>query len=155
MRRTDREITDYHQMLEILQQCDCCRLGLVDNGEAYIVPMNFGISQEDGKLVLYFHSAKEGRKMALLHKQPFVSFQADTGHRLLEGANAGSFSFAYRCVMGRGRVQLLSDPDEMARGLQAIMAHYTGKTDWNFDLPCRNRIHIIKLTVTHWSCKAH
>ena len=42
MRRRDREITDREKMLEIVAECDCCRLGLVDNGEAYIVPMNFG-----------------------------------------------------------------------------------------------------------------
>ena len=30
MRRADREVTDYGRMLDILQQCDCCRLGFVD-----------------------------------------------------------------------------------------------------------------------------
>ena len=32
MRRRDREITDRDKMLEIVAECDCCRLGLVDNG---------------------------------------------------------------------------------------------------------------------------
>ena len=28
IRRKDRAITDYHRMLEIMKQCDICRLGL-------------------------------------------------------------------------------------------------------------------------------
>ena len=155
MRRKDREVTGFSQMLEILRACDCCRLGLVDGGEAYIVPMNFGIALEDGALVLYFHTAREGRKIDLLKKQTAVSFQADTGHGLLTAESAGSFSYTYQCVMGRGSAVLLSEPEEQVRGLRAIMAHYSGKADWNFDLPCLDRVYVIKLTVTGWSCKVH
>lgn len=42
MRREDREITDFDAMLQIVQDCDCCRLGLAENGTVYIVPLNFG-----------------------------------------------------------------------------------------------------------------
>ena len=155
MRRKDREVTDYARMLEILNACGCCRLGLVDGEEAYIVPMNFGIAEEEGKLILYFHTAKEGRKISLLKKQTIATFQADTGHRLLESDNAGSFSYAYQCVMGKGRVQLLSEREAQIRGLQAIMAHYSPKTDWDLDTPCLDQVYVIRLTVTDWSCKVH
>ena len=155
MRRVDREVTDFSQMLEVLQACDCCRLGLVDGAQAYIVPMNFGIAQEDGKLVLYFHTAKEGRKIDLIQKQSAVSFQADTGHGLRSGERAGDFSYFYQCVMGTGTAELLEEPDAKILGLQAIMAHYSPKTDWNFDLPCLDRVYGIRLTVTDWSCKVH
>ena len=40
MRRKDREVTDFSKMIDILKSCDCCRLGLVDGNEAYIVSMN-------------------------------------------------------------------------------------------------------------------
>ena len=155
MRRTDREVTAFSRMLEILQVCDCCRLGLVDGDEAYIVPMNFGIAREAGKLVLYFHSAAEGRKIDLLKKQSTVTFQADTGHRLLTGEQADDFSFSYQCVMGKGIARLLTDPDAKIRGFRAIMSHYSPKTDWHFDLPCLDRVSVIALTVTNWSCKVH
>lgn len=155
MRRTDREVTNYAHMLEILHACDCCRLGLVDAEEAYIVPMNFGLAQENGKLILYFHSAKEGRKIELIKKHALVSFQADTGHELLAGENAGDFTCRFQCVMGKGRAELLSDAEEKIKGFKAIMAHYSAKSDWDFDLPCLDRVYIIKLTVTQWSCKVH
>lgn len=155
MRRTDREVTDFSRMLEILQTCDCCRLGLVDGDEAYIVPMNFGIAQESGELILYFHAAKEGRKIDLLKKQSTVTFQADTGHRLLTAEQAGNFSYYYQCVMGKGSARLLTAPEDKIRGFRAIMSHYTQKTDWNFDIPCLDRVYVIELTVTDWSCKVH
>ena len=155
MCRKDREVTDFSRMVEILQSCDCCRLGLVDENEAYIVPMNFGIAQEDGNLVLYFHTAKEGRKIELIKKQSVVAFQADAGHSLKVGESAGAFSYYYQCVMGKGRVALLSDNAEKVTGLKTIMAHYAGTPDWDFDIPCMDRIYVIKLTVTDWSCKVH
>ena len=155
MRRKDREMTDYTRMLEILRSCDCCRLGLVDNEEAYIVPMNFGLAEEDEKLVLYFHTATEGRKIDLLKKQTVVSFQADTGHRLRPGEKAGDFSYYYQCIMGKGTVELLSDPEDKICGFRAIMSHYSPKTDWEFDMPCLDRVYVIKLTVTDWTCKVH
>ena len=155
MRRTDREITDDSKILEILHSCDCCRLGLVDGTDAYIVPMNFGTAQEDGKTVLYFHSAKEGRKIDLLKTQTTATFQADTGHGLQTGDHAGNFSYFYRCIMGKGNVELLSENEDKIKGFRAIMAHYSPKADWDFDIPCLDRVYVIKLTVTDWSCKVH
>ena len=66
MRRTDREITDAEKITQIIQTCHCCRLGFCDNGAVYIVPLNFGYAEENGKRVFYFHSAKSGRKLDLI-----------------------------------------------------------------------------------------
>ena len=63
MRRKDREITEFEQMRVILDACDCARLGLVDEQGAYIVPMNFGWEEQNGKLALYFHGAADGKSL--------------------------------------------------------------------------------------------
>ena len=63
MRRKDREITSYDKMLEIMQSCDCCRIGLKDKDGVYILPLNFGYEEKSGKLTLYFHGASEGKKI--------------------------------------------------------------------------------------------
>ena len=60
MRRKDREITELEKVIAVLGACECCRLGLVDDSEAYIVPMNFGYEIIHNNLLLYFHCAKEG-----------------------------------------------------------------------------------------------
>lgn len=46
MRRADREIREFDRMLAVADACDCCRLGLLDDAGAYIVPLNFGYEAE-------------------------------------------------------------------------------------------------------------
>ena len=50
MRRKDREITNFNEMIEIIKKCDSCVLALNDEGFPYLVPMNFGMDIEDGQL---------------------------------------------------------------------------------------------------------
>lgn len=154
MRRRDREITDRDKMLEIVAECDCCRLGLIDNGEAYIVPMNFGFEDAGSALTLYFHCAAEGRKLDLIGSGADVSFEMDCGHALRAADIACAFSYSYGCVMGRGHAAPVTDNDEKHHALGLIMRHYSGKTDWSFDPRALERLTIIRLTVSDWSCKA-
>ncbi|MFR9159268.1 MAG: pyridoxamine 5'-phosphate oxidase family protein [Ruthenibacterium lactatiformans] len=58
------------KITQIIQTCHCCRLGFCDNGAVYIVPLNFGYAEENGKRVFYFHSAKSGRKLDLIAGTP-------------------------------------------------------------------------------------
>ena len=155
MRRKDREINDFSKIKEIIADCDCCRLGLVDNNEAYIIPMNFGYDIIDGQIFLYFHCANEGRKIDLLPKQSVVSFEMDTKHRLAEGNLGCDFSFLYQSIMGTGTVKEVSDIDEKIYGLQKIMAHYTNKTQWEFNEKVLNVTKVLKLSVSTLSCKEH
>ena len=48
MRRKDREIIDPVHIQDIMQRCDVCRIGFNDEGEVYIVPLNFGYVNNDG-----------------------------------------------------------------------------------------------------------
>lgn len=57
MRRTDREIKEFNEIIEVIKKCDVCRLALHDEEYPYIVPLNFGMQLENGKVVLYFHGA--------------------------------------------------------------------------------------------------
>ena len=49
MRRSDREIKDFDEIIEVINKCDVCRLAINDGDYPYIVPMNFGLNIEDGK----------------------------------------------------------------------------------------------------------
>jgi len=155
MRRKDREVTDFLKMAEIMKSCDCCRLGLVDGDEAYIVPMNFGYDIAGEQIVLYFHGASQGRKIDLLPKQSVVSFEMDTRHELAAGETGCDFSYLYQCVMGTGTLELISDTKEKIDGLQKIMAHYTNKAQWEFHEKILERTAVLKLSVRTWSCKEH
>ena len=57
MRRTDREITDRQELLDVMARCDVCRLALNDeSGYPYVVPLNFGPQGLEGGKHAGFHS---------------------------------------------------------------------------------------------------
>ena len=113
MRRLERAVTDWNHVLEIIQSCDCCRVAFSEPDGPYIVPMNFGIeSSQEGQMVLYFHGASAGKKGELMQKNPCVGFEMDTGHVLVPVAQAYSCSFLYQSVIGKGKIEILSNLEE-------------------------------------------
>ena len=57
MRRSDREIKDFDEILKVLEKCDVCRLAFNDGDYPYIVPMSFALEYDGSEASLYFHSA--------------------------------------------------------------------------------------------------
>lgn len=157
MRRKDREITDIKKMTEIMENCDCCRIGLIDHerDEAYIVPLNFGYDISEEQITLYFHGASAGRKIDLIPEQAKVSFEMDAKHSLCEGETGCKFSYFYQSIMGTGRLEVLENTQEKKIGLMKVMEHYTHETHWTFDDAVLARTAVLKLTVDQWSCKEH
>ncbi|NLY09438.1 MAG: pyridoxamine 5'-phosphate oxidase family protein [Tissierellia bacterium] len=153
MRRKDREIKDFNNMLEILSACDCCRLGLIDNGLAYIVPLNFGYKETNGRLELFFHGAAEGKKIELIKAQNTVSFEMDRKHQLLVGESPCSYSYLYQSIMGEGEIKLLNDFEEKTQGMDVIMSRFSDEQSWEYPRGMIEKMEVIKLAVTKWSCK--
>jgi len=123
MRRKDRELTDKVDLLAILDEADVCRIAIQTGKAPYIVPLNFGYSWEE-KLVLYFHSAAEGRKIDLLQVNGCVGFELDTGHELVKADLACNWGMKYKSIVGIGEIQSIEDQKEKAVALNAIMRKY-------------------------------
>ena len=153
MRRTDRAVQDPAQEEEILRACDVLRLGLVDRGLAYVVPLCFGIVREHGVLTFYVHCADTGRKLDLLEANPRAAFEMDTDHVLRPGDAACGWSMGYRSAMGVASLRRVEDPEEKRRGLDAIMAHYTGKGSWPYPAAALDRVTVLALWVEEISYK--
>ena len=153
MRRHDREVTDPAKIREIIARCTCCRLGLCDGERAYIVPMNYGFTEQDGRYTFYFHSALEGRKIDLIRKTGWVSFELDRGHEIMEHPNSSHCSARYQCVMGGGKVTLLEGREEKKAGLAALMLHDTGRDGWTFEDAMVDKTAVIRLDVEELTCK--
>ncbi|MCL2126612.1 MAG: pyridoxamine 5'-phosphate oxidase family protein [Treponema sp.] len=126
MRRKDREITDIKELLKIISECKICRLGLSDNNYPYVIPLNFGYLYEDEKMTLFFHSAKEGRKLDILRKNNNACFEIDCGGKLIAGEKPCDYSYEFRSIIGFGKIFFSETDDEKARGLNRIMKHQTG-----------------------------
>ncbi len=155
MRRADREILDEKKIDEIICKCKICRVGFNDSGKVYIVPLNFGYVNEDGKRVFYFHSAKEGRKVDLAYSKPIVGFEMDTSYELWKADIACEFSAGYQSIIGDGRMSVIEDIDLKQKALTEIMAMNTGKRDWSFAPQMIDTVAIFKLEVMNISCKEH
>ena len=123
MRRKDKEITDVKKMEEILNKAEVLRLAMCDDGEPYLVAMNFAFMEG----CIYMHSAREGRKIDILKKNGGVAFQTDTDVELLIKEAASECTTRYQSVFGTGTAVLVDEKEEKISALDAIMAKYTGK----------------------------
>ncbi len=63
MRRKDREITDFNEIINIMKKCDVCRIALNDKEFPYIVPLNFGLDIQENEVLLFSfrHERKKTR----------------------------------------------------------------------------------------------
>lgn len=155
MRRKDREVTDPALIDEIIRQSQCCRLGLAEDGKVYIVPLHFGCVEQDGKRIFYFHSASQGRKLDLIRRNGWAGFELDCGCVLQPAECACEYSAAFRSIIGGGTVTIVENDAEKRAGLEAIMAHSTGKNGWSFDDAAVEKVCVIRLEVQELSCKVH
>ncbi|HZK35277.1 MAG TPA: pyridoxamine 5'-phosphate oxidase family protein [Bacillota bacterium] len=153
MRRSDRAVIEESKIDEIIRKCACCRVGFYDEGKVYIVPLSFGYSEENGRKVFYFHSAKEGRKIELIKSSPHVGFEMDTGYELRVGDKACNYSAAYQSVIGNGKITFVEVESGKQNALQEIMYHNTGKRDWDFTQTMLDSVYVFKLVVDSLSCK--
>ena len=138
---------------EIVAESAVLRLGLNDDGEVYVVPVNFGAEIIDGRRVFYFHSARAGRKLDVIRRNPRVGFELDAGFELIEGPTPCAFSARYRSVVGVAVATELADVAEKRRGLTAILNKTAGVRDWKFDDDALDAVAVVRLDVERLSCK--
>lgn len=153
MRRTDREITDENRIEEFIAREQILRIAFYDEGDIYIVPVNYGHSRDE-KYTFYFHGAKAGRKYELAKKCPSVGFEIDGNYRLLEGEEACDFSATFQSVIGTGVLSLVDDVAEKIEGLNAIMKQTTAKEQWHYSDEMLEAVAVFRLDVEKLSCKA-
>lgn len=151
MRRSDREITDFDEIVKIMEQCDVCRLALNDVGYPYILPLNFGLKVSDGETVLYFHGAMEGRKYQLIQNDNRASFEMDCAHRLVTDPEKHTCTMEYKSVIGRGIIEEVKE-SERYDALKILMSHYH-REDFEFNPETVPKTRVLKLTVQEISGK--
>ncbi len=124
MRRTDKDVADRGEIDGIISACTVCRLGFCRENVPYVVPLCFGY---DGAAV-YFHTAREGRKIEFLEAGNPVCFEFECEVEVLaHETRPCSWSMAFESVIGNGRVEeLVREPEKIA-GLELIMSRYSDR----------------------------
>lgn len=154
MRKSNREITDFNEIVQVLKGCNVCRVALNDtDGTPYIVPVNFAVGVDGDHVTLYFHSALEGHKLDLVARDARAAFEMDRGHQLQYSRERGYCTFAYESVMGKGTVRMIEDEKEKVRALDAIMAQYHPEGDAPYNPAAIPRTVVWCLDVTEMTGK--
>ncbi len=144
MRRKDKEITDQKIIREILESSEICRLGLVDNNEAYIIPVNFAF--HDGSI--YIHSAMNGRKMEILKRNNKVAFEMESLTSIISGPQPCDWTARYRSVMGKGVIDIEVNTEQKKQALDLIMKKYGWQNnELVYDDALLLRVCILKLKI--------
>lgn len=152
MRRSDREIKDINEILDIMNHCDSVRIALNDTPFPYIFPMNFGLIYDNNKITLYFHCASEGKKLDLIKKDPHVSFEMDTSHRLVTGDSACDYTMEYRSVCGNG---ICSFDTDKQTALDAVMKKFSRAETFKYDEKYFDDVTVFKIDVLKITGKKH
>lgn len=150
--RREREITDINEIREILDKAMVVHMGMIDEGEPYVVPMNYGYTLENGELCLYLHGATKGRKIDAMKENPKVFFELECDVAPFEGAYACQYGTAYASVMGMGTAEILENTEDKKSGLSIIMKTQTGK-DFTFEDKMVSMVSVIKITARDFTAK--
>lgn len=146
MRRKDREITDFDQIIEIIKCCDVCRIALNDEDFPYIVPLNFGLDVQGNQVFFYFHAAKVGKKLDLIAKDNRATFEMDCDHNFILYEERMSCTMGYASVIGHGTIEIVPD-EEKYEALKILMRQYHAE-DFKFNTDMIPVTTVLKMTVS-------
>jgi len=128
-----RTLTNHDEIVKIIAKCQICHVAMVDpEGKPYVVPMNFGYAED----MIYLHSAREGKKIDCLTKNPAVCINFSTDHELLfqNEEVACSYSMKYSSVICYGKVEFIEDAEMKRKTLDIVMKQYTER-EFNYNNP--------------------
>lgn len=154
MRRADREVSDPAKIKDIIKASEIIRIGYYDDGEVYIVPVNFGYTEEGGSYTFYFHGASAGRKYELSKNGCNVGFEMESSAKIVINDEISCHSTClFHSVIGNGKISIITDPKEKEEALNIILNHFTGKIAHTFEEKYFNMVAVYKLEVEKLSCK--
>ena len=153
MRRIDREVTDKTAIEEFIGKEQILRVAFYEDGEIYIVPVNYGYVCENDRYSFYFHGAKAGRKYEPSKSGPTGGFEIDGAYQLLPGDSACKFTARFQSVIGTGTLEIVEDLEEKVRGLNALMRQISQKSQWSYSDKMLEAVAVFRLDVQKLSCK--
>src|SRR3989304_8686973 len=101
VRRKDKEITDAQTMKDLLKSAKHVTLALCKDNEPYLVTLSHGY--DESRNCIYFHCAKEGKKIDYIKANNKVWGEVFIDHGYLEG----KCNPLYTSVHFSGRVTLI------------------------------------------------
>jgi nitroimidazol reductase NimA-like FMN-containing flavoprotein (pyridoxamine 5'-phosphate oxidase superfamily) len=121
MQRKDKQINDIAVINDILSSATVCRLGLCEANQPYVVPLCFGYKDN----ALYFHCARQGKKLDILKKNKNVCFEVDIDCEIIKAGRPCDWGMKYKSVIGFGKAVFIEDIKSKCEALDIIMQQFS------------------------------
>ncbi|MBQ7533997.1 MAG: pyridoxamine 5'-phosphate oxidase family protein [Stomatobaculum sp.] len=143
MRRQDRKLTE-EEAMQILTAAEYGVLSTVcEDGTPYAVPISFAV--EEG--CIYMHCTVDGgQKIDNLRRNPAACFTAVSETKLLPD----KFGTLYLSAIARGKVEIITDPEEKMKGLMALLRKYSAdfmESGIKYANASVNKVYILRLPI--------
>ena len=138
--RRFRQQLPREEVKQILTESTGGVLSLVDpDGRPYGVPMSFVY---DGDRTLYFHCAREGRKMDCVRCCDRASFCVTA----LDSVQPETFTTHFRSVIAEGKISVVQERDRITAALVMLCGKYSPGLDGSSEIAkSLDRVAILKL----------
>jgi nitroimidazol reductase NimA-like FMN-containing flavoprotein (pyridoxamine 5'-phosphate oxidase superfamily) len=117
LRRTDKQITDSEKMRVILESSKFVTIAMCMDNSPYLVTLSYGYDRK--RNCIYFHCAKEGKKIEFLKVNNKVWGQAlnDLGYL------SGQCNHLFETVQFSGTVTFLETLEEKKEAIRCMIMH--------------------------------
>ena len=125
MRRTEFDVKDENSINEVLQASEYGTLSLISDGKPYVVALNFVFFENS----IFFHGAKEGRKIEAIKSNPNVSFLVVKPYSFIPSYFSDTMAACpatqfFASVLFEGKVSFIEDGNIKAKVLNALMKKF-------------------------------
>ena len=164
MRRKEKEIQSREVLEELLRSAPVCRIGLApaadpegnhrppaDSPDAdypFVVPVHF--AHAGGRI--YIHSARQGRKIDMLRKNPRVCVEIDEFLGLKAGKKACDYGTRFRSLIAFGTARIVEETGTKRRALELLMEKYSGRS-FDFTELDLEKVAVIEIRIQEMSGK--
>jgi Predicted flavin-nucleotide-binding protein len=145
-------ITDKKEIESVVNQCDVCFVGITEaDGTPYVIPMNFGYSEDE----IILHSAPEGKHIKLLElsNRVCVTFCSDRKLVYQHPDVACSYSMLAKSVVCKGAVSFVESLEEKEAALNLTMKNYTDRP-FKYSKPALINVKVWRVKVDEMTCKS-
>jgi hypothetical protein len=152
VRRKDKNITDERLLKKILKTSKYVTVALSMDNQPYLVSLTHGYDEKHNSV--YFHCAKEGKKLHYLKSNKNTWGQALLDYGFSEGQ--GECTYLYASVHFSGKVTLIENLEEKLRGIKFLMDRLDGNSEKrmaNVNLDRLKNAMIGRIDIEHMSGK--
>jgi nitroimidazol reductase NimA-like FMN-containing flavoprotein (pyridoxamine 5'-phosphate oxidase superfamily) len=126
IRYNKRAMQEDERLVSLLETTLVGHVGVIAEGEPYIVPMNYAYDRENGGPLgrVIIHGADQGRLLHAITTNPKVCFEIDTFLETIPHAVLCEYDTAYTSVICFGYARLLTALEERTIALRVLARKY-------------------------------